>query len=54
MEEHMPSLIENAMAGSVRKVGDKVVFLEQMAPRRRDGVFEVGSDQQTLEAHLEV
>lgn len=43
MANELPSLIENTMESSVRKIGDKVVFLEQMAPRRRDGVFEVGS-----------
>jgi hypothetical protein len=46
--------VEQRFQTHIRKVKDKIVFLEALGPRRRDGNFEIGSEQAIIENHLEV
>jgi hypothetical protein len=47
--------VEQIIENHIKEIGDKVVFLEFInGPRRRDGVYEIGSDIAQIMAHMEI
>jgi hypothetical protein len=53
--DHIPSIVEQIIENHIKEIGNKVVFLEFInGPRRRDGVYEIGSDIAQIMAHMEI